>query len=95
MAVSAMVCCVVSQSCPSPADLLTVNLTAVLATVGIMMGFVMFSLFLLISLSLCPVMDFVYLHSFVSSISSSIAVSSIFPSLVPCLLSFASRGPYI
>lgn len=45
MAVSAMVCCVVSQSCPSPADLLTVNLTAVLATVGIMMGFVMFSLF--------------------------------------------------
>lgn len=93
MAVSAMVCCVVSQSCPSPADLLTVNLTAVLATVGIMMGFVMFSLFLLISL--CPVMDFVYLHSFVSSISSSIAVSSIFPSLVPCLLSFASRGPYI
>lgn len=52
-----------------------------------------FPFFILISPSLCPVMDFVYLHSFVSSISRS--VSSISPSLVPCLLSFPSHGPYI
>ena len=53
MAVSVMVSCDVSQSCPLPADLHTVTFTAGLATAGTMMGDVTFSLFSYEFLLLC------------------------------------------
>lgn len=64
------------------------------APVGTMMGNVRFSLF---PYKFClfsnPVVDFVYLHSFVSSVSISWIART--PALAPDLLSLPSGDPYI